>query len=84
MSYWKKTKINKGKTMDQVVGFMSSDGHLGRTFLCSGDVEVQAALKELFDEQGAPAPPLEYWDDHCSFERHGDIYFVGGLETVEI
>jgi hypothetical protein len=37
----------------------------------------------LFEEQNEEAPPTEYWEEHCSFKSaSGDIFFVGGLETV--
>jgi hypothetical protein len=69
----------------EVVGFMSGDGHLGRTFLCETKDEREAALTEIFEEQGGNNTlSPEYWDDNCTYVDlpSGDIYFVGGLETA--
>ena len=65
-----------------VVGFMGADGELGRTFAVNTDGEMQQALNNLFSEQGHNPPPIEYWQDSCTYEVEGNIYFVGGLETI--
>lgn len=71
--------------MKFVVGFIGSDGTLGRTFLAIDDNEVRSALWQLheenddfFDEDN------DWWESSCSLELVSGTYFVGGLETLDV
>ena len=70
-----------GYNGEYVVGFVGSDGTLGRTISGEHSVALEA-MEVLFDENDDIAPPTEYWEDNCSFHSELEIgtYFFGGLE----
>jgi hypothetical protein len=64
---------------EYVVGFVGSDGTLGRTISGEYNVAIEA-MEVLFDENEDVAPPPEYWEDNCSYRSDMGTYFFGGLE----
>ena len=68
-----------GYNGEYVVGFVGSDGTLGRTIAGEHSV-VLTAMGVLFDENEDEAPESEYWEDNCSFTSAMGTYFFGGLE----
>ena len=68
-----------GYNGEYVVGFVGSDGTLGRTISGEHSVALEA-IKVLFDENDDIAQPPEHWVDNCAFTSPMGVYFFGGLE----
>lgn len=74
--------------MNYVVGFLGSDGHLGRTFFVKNMDEALVALAALLSEQQDTFPfsvdeeVQAYFEEHCVLNTELGSYFVGGLEKV--
>lgn len=74
--------------MSYVVGFLGSDGHLGRTFHADNMDEALVALEALRSEQVDTFPFIAdeevqvYFEEHCVLTTELGSYFVGGLEKV--
>jgi hypothetical protein len=72
--------------MNYVVGFISHDGTLGRTFFASNYDQVRSCVSLLCQEnmeEENTHPHSEFWEDHCEWRTELGIYFVGGLENLE-
>ena len=72
--------------MNYVIGFISDDGLLGRTFMVDSFEKVKEVLRYIsFENQDDELTEqnIESFYDNCNHATKFGIYFVGALESWE-